>query len=131
IQVDEIIAKQFYKFINKTRIRTKLPFPGVIQRLCAEKKVPIPDDTMIPIDPHINSKLMERVRGEREARRQAPPPEQQNQAAAEIPQVPQFHQGLPPDFMATFNTAMASMQFHSGQRWDAFQQRFDEAQEEN
>ncbi|MED6211951.1 hypothetical protein PIB30_078484 [Stylosanthes scabra] len=31
IQVDEIIVEQFYKFINKTGIRTKLPFPGIIQ----------------------------------------------------------------------------------------------------
>ncbi|MED6126149.1 hypothetical protein PIB30_075567 [Stylosanthes scabra] len=30
IQVDEIIAKQIYKFANKTGIRTKLPFSGVI-----------------------------------------------------------------------------------------------------
>ncbi|MED6221525.1 hypothetical protein PIB30_055671 [Stylosanthes scabra] len=88
IQFDEIIAEQFYQFINKTGIRTKLPFPGIIQRLCAEKKGSIPDDTMIPVEPHINSKLMERVKGERAARRQAPPPEQQNQEAAEIPQVP-------------------------------------------
>ncbi|MED6134828.1 hypothetical protein PIB30_040609 [Stylosanthes scabra] len=48
IQVDEIIAEQIYKFVNKTRIRTKLPFSGVIQRLCAEKKVSSPEDTMIP-----------------------------------------------------------------------------------
>ncbi|MED6159279.1 hypothetical protein PIB30_040884 [Stylosanthes scabra] len=46
IQVDEIIAEQFYKFINKTRIRTKLHFQGNIQCLCAEK-LSIPDDTII------------------------------------------------------------------------------------
>ncbi|MED6196749.1 hypothetical protein PIB30_050294 [Stylosanthes scabra] len=48
IQVDEIIAEQFYKFINKTGIRTMLPFLGVIQRLCNEANVSILDDTMIP-----------------------------------------------------------------------------------
>ncbi|MED6200691.1 hypothetical protein PIB30_087765 [Stylosanthes scabra] len=95
------------------------------------QKVSIPDDTMIPVEPHINAKLMERVRGERTARKQAPPPEQQNQEAAAIPEAPQFQQGFPPNFMATFNTAMAAMQLHSDQRWDTFQQKFDEAQEEN
>ncbi|MED6140624.1 hypothetical protein PIB30_095034 [Stylosanthes scabra] len=72
VQVDEIIAEQFYKFINKTGIKTKLPFPGIIQRLSNEAKVSIPNDTMILIETNINAKLMERVRGERTARRQAP-----------------------------------------------------------
>ncbi|MED6187632.1 hypothetical protein PIB30_078202, partial [Stylosanthes scabra] len=30
IQVDEIIAEQMYKFVNKTNTRSKLPFPSVI-----------------------------------------------------------------------------------------------------
>ncbi|MED6187247.1 hypothetical protein PIB30_074663 [Stylosanthes scabra] len=59
IQVDEIIAEQIYKFDNKTGIQTKLPFPGVIQRLCKKAKVSIPEDTMIPVEPHINSKWMD------------------------------------------------------------------------
>ncbi|MED6162332.1 hypothetical protein PIB30_069343 [Stylosanthes scabra] len=88
IQVDEIIAEQIYKFAKKTGIRTKLPFPRVIQRLCNEAKVSIPEDTVIPVEPHINSKCMERVRKERAGRREAPPPEQQNEEAAEIPQAP-------------------------------------------
>ncbi|MED6211950.1 hypothetical protein PIB30_078483 [Stylosanthes scabra] len=33
--------------------------------------------------------------------------------------------------MATFNTAMVAMQLHSDQRWDTFQQKFDEVQAEN
>ncbi|MED6171924.1 hypothetical protein PIB30_045390 [Stylosanthes scabra] len=55
-KLDEIIAEQIYKFVNKPGIRTKLPFPGVIQRLCNEAKVSIPEDTMIPVAPHIKLK---------------------------------------------------------------------------
>ncbi|MED6177277.1 hypothetical protein PIB30_096630 [Stylosanthes scabra] len=88
IQVDEIITEQIYKFVNKTGIRTKLPFMGVIKCLCDEKKVSIPEDTMIPVEPHINSKWMERVRRERTGQRETLPPEQQNEEAAEIPQAP-------------------------------------------
>ncbi|MED6139652.1 hypothetical protein PIB30_085819 [Stylosanthes scabra] len=33
--------------------------------------------------------------------------------------------------MANFNNTMAAMQQHYDQRWDAFQQKFDDAQEEN
>ncbi|MED6212399.1 hypothetical protein PIB30_082902 [Stylosanthes scabra] len=73
IQVDEIIAEQIYKFSNKKGIRSKLPFPGVIQRLCNEAKASIPEDTMISMKPPISAKLMERVRGERTTTRQAPP----------------------------------------------------------
>ncbi|MED6162243.1 hypothetical protein PIB30_068532, partial [Stylosanthes scabra] len=39
IQVDEIIAEQMYKFVNKTNTRSKLPFPSVIALLCKEAKV--------------------------------------------------------------------------------------------
>ncbi|MED6226991.1 hypothetical protein PIB30_109174, partial [Stylosanthes scabra] len=38
IQVDEIIAEQVYKFVNKTNNRSKLPFPSVIALLCKEAK---------------------------------------------------------------------------------------------
>ncbi|MED6199678.1 hypothetical protein PIB30_078184 [Stylosanthes scabra] len=75
---------------------------------------------------------MVRVRGERTATRQAPlPGQEEEEEAAEIPQAPQFPQGFPPNFMESFNSAMAEMQLQSNQRWDAFQQRFDAAQEEN
>ncbi|MED6115810.1 hypothetical protein PIB30_094317 [Stylosanthes scabra] len=96
--VDQIIAEQIYKFSNKRGIRSKLPFPGVIQCLCNEAKASIPEDTMIPVEPPINAKVMERVRGERTATRQAALPD-----------------------------AMAEMQLQSNQRWDALQQRFDAA----
>ncbi|MED6200673.1 hypothetical protein PIB30_087533 [Stylosanthes scabra] len=130
IQVDEIIAEQIYKFANKTRIRTKLPLPGVIQLLCNEAKVSIPEDTMISVEPHINSKWMERVKKERASKREAHLSEQQNEAT-ELPQVPKIQQGFPSNFMAEFNNAMAAMQLQNNQRWDAFQQRFDADQEEN
>ncbi|MED6153334.1 hypothetical protein PIB30_100953 [Stylosanthes scabra] len=51
IQVDEIIAEQIYKLVNKAGITTKLLFPGVIERLCAEKKVSIPDETISRLSP--------------------------------------------------------------------------------
>ncbi|MED6115524.1 hypothetical protein PIB30_091528, partial [Stylosanthes scabra] len=48
IQVDEIIAKQMYKFVNKTNIGSKLTFPSVISLLFKEAKASIPGDTLIP-----------------------------------------------------------------------------------
>ncbi|MED6200469.1 hypothetical protein PIB30_085431 [Stylosanthes scabra] len=72
IQVDEIIVEKIYKFSNKRGIRSKLPFPGVIQRICNEAKASIPDDTMIPMEPPIDAKVMVRVRGERTARDKLP-----------------------------------------------------------
>ncbi|MED6149957.1 hypothetical protein PIB30_067551 [Stylosanthes scabra] len=74
----------------------------MIQRLCNEAKAYIPEDTMIPVEPPINAKVMERVRGERTATRQAPLLEQQEEEeAAEIPQAPQSQQSFPPNFMET------------------------------
>ncbi|MED6128016.1 hypothetical protein PIB30_093554 [Stylosanthes scabra] len=72
IQVDEIIAEQIYKFSNKKGIRSKLPFPGVIQCLCNEAKASIPEDTMIPMEPPISATLMERVRREEQPRDKLP-----------------------------------------------------------
>ncbi|MED6213550.1 hypothetical protein PIB30_094465 [Stylosanthes scabra] len=121
IQIDEIIVDEIYKFSKKTGIRSKLPFPGVILR--HEAKASIPEDTMILVEPPINAKLMERQEEEEAAEDQ--------QGATRIPQVPQFQQNFPPNFMADFNNSMAAMQLQSNQRWDAFQQRFDVSQEEN
>ncbi|MED6196330.1 hypothetical protein PIB30_046505 [Stylosanthes scabra] len=53
IQVDEIIAEQIYKFVNKTNIQSKLPFPSVISLLCKEVKASIPGDTFILQEPAI------------------------------------------------------------------------------
>ncbi|MED6162045.1 hypothetical protein PIB30_066623 [Stylosanthes scabra] len=49
INVEEIIAEQFYKFIYKTNLSSSLPFPSIIAALCLDAKVvPHKDDTMIP-----------------------------------------------------------------------------------
>ncbi|MED6165083.1 hypothetical protein PIB30_096247, partial [Stylosanthes scabra] len=49
INVEEIIAEQFYKFIYKTDLSSSLPFPSMIGALCLDAKVvPHKDDTMIP-----------------------------------------------------------------------------------
>ncbi|MED6212116.1 hypothetical protein PIB30_080196 [Stylosanthes scabra] len=42
IQVDEIIANQIYKFTKKTDLRAKLPFPGIVKRLCNRAKASVP-----------------------------------------------------------------------------------------
>ncbi|MED6139651.1 hypothetical protein PIB30_085818 [Stylosanthes scabra] len=76
IQVDEIIAEQMYKFVNKTNIRSKLPFPSVISLLCKEAKASILGDTLIPQEGPIDGIAMGRVRGPREPR-QNPPLEQE------------------------------------------------------
>ncbi|MED6126728.1 hypothetical protein PIB30_081208 [Stylosanthes scabra] len=68
IQVDEIIAEQMYKFVNKTNTRSKLPFPSVIGLLCKEAKVTIPGDTLIPQEDPLDGVAMGRVRGPREPR---------------------------------------------------------------
>ncbi|MED6146270.1 hypothetical protein PIB30_032987 [Stylosanthes scabra] len=39
INVEEIIAKQFYKFIYKTDLVSSLPFPSIIEALCADAKM--------------------------------------------------------------------------------------------
>ncbi|MED6225866.1 hypothetical protein PIB30_097782 [Stylosanthes scabra] len=68
ILVEEIIADKIYKHVNKTNLRSKLPFPGLISLLCQEKKVSIPGDTLIPCESGINGKLMGCVRETREPR---------------------------------------------------------------
>ncbi|MED6125104.1 hypothetical protein PIB30_065428 [Stylosanthes scabra] len=66
IRVEEIIANQIYEHVNKTNLRSKLPFPGLISLLCQEKKVSTPGDTLIPREYGINGELMGRVRETRE-----------------------------------------------------------------
>ncbi|MED6181853.1 hypothetical protein PIB30_023214 [Stylosanthes scabra] len=39
IWVEETIADQIYKFVNKKNIRSKLAFPGIIALLCREAKI--------------------------------------------------------------------------------------------
>ncbi|MED6112910.1 hypothetical protein PIB30_066097 [Stylosanthes scabra] len=75
---------------------------------------------------------MGRVRGPREPR-QNPLLEQEieEEAPQQQHQNYQQQQNFPLDFMANFNNTMAAMQQHYDQRWDAFQQKFDDAQGEN
>ncbi|MED6199494.1 hypothetical protein PIB30_076367 [Stylosanthes scabra] len=129
IQVDEIIADQIYKFTKKTDLRAKLPFPGVVKRLCNRAKASVPDDTLIPVEGPIDGKMMMRVKGARQA--PPPPPQQEEEGDAEMPQAPQVQQGVPSNFMDIFNNVMAAMQLQNMQRWDAFQQRYDANQEHN
>ncbi|MED6200041.1 hypothetical protein PIB30_081415 [Stylosanthes scabra] len=109
IQVDEIIAEQMYKFVNKTNSRSKLPFPCVIALLCKEAKVTIPGDTLIPQEYPIDGVAMGRVRGPREPR-QNPPLEQEIEEEAPQQQHQNFQQqqNFPPDFMENFNNTMAA-----------------------
>ncbi|MED6158863.1 hypothetical protein PIB30_036943 [Stylosanthes scabra] len=83
INVEEIITNQFYKFIYKTDLSSSLPFPSIIEALCADAKVPsIKNDNLIPQEPAIIGEAMIRVRNPRarnprqEAPPQQPPPVQ-------------------------------------------------------
>ncbi|MED6176371.1 hypothetical protein PIB30_087624 [Stylosanthes scabra] len=59
INVEEIIAEQFYKFIYKTDLSSSLPFPSIIAALCLDAKVvPHKDDTMIPQEMQIAGEAM-------------------------------------------------------------------------
>ncbi|MED6193346.1 hypothetical protein PIB30_018497 [Stylosanthes scabra] len=79
INVEEIIAKQFYK----TDLASNLPFPSIIAALCADEKVPaIKNDNLIPQDPAIVGAAMLRTR-ETRARQEAPPPQQPPQMVNE------------------------------------------------
>ncbi|MED6115280.1 hypothetical protein PIB30_088975 [Stylosanthes scabra] len=110
IQVDEIIAEQIYKFVNKTNTRSKLPFPSVIALLWKEAKVRIPGDTLIPQEDPINGVAMGRVRGPREPRQNHPlEQEVEEEALQQQHQHFQQQQNFPPDFMANFNNTMATM----------------------
>ncbi|MED6187379.1 hypothetical protein PIB30_075883 [Stylosanthes scabra] len=109
IQVDEIIAEQMYKFVNKTNTRSKLPFPSAIALLCKEAKITIPGDTLIPQEDPIDGVAMGRVRGPREPR-ENPPLEQEIEEEALQQQHQDFQQqqNFPPNFMANFNNKIAS-----------------------
>ncbi|MED6171231.1 hypothetical protein PIB30_038858 [Stylosanthes scabra] len=79
INVEEIIAEQFYKFIYKTDLSSSLPFPSIIASLCLDVKVvPHKDDTMIPQEMPIAGEAMVRTRETRprQPRQEVPPPQQ-------------------------------------------------------
>ncbi|MED6183625.1 hypothetical protein PIB30_039465 [Stylosanthes scabra] len=63
INEEEIIAKQFYKFIYKADLSSSLPFPSIIAALCADAKVPaIKNDNLIGQEPAIVGAAMLRTR---------------------------------------------------------------------
>ncbi|MED6149022.1 hypothetical protein PIB30_058546 [Stylosanthes scabra] len=102
INVEEIIAEQFYKFIYKTDLSSSLPFPSIIAALCLDAKVvPHKDDTMIPQEIPIAGEAMVRTRKtrSRQPRQEVPPPQQP-------PQVHQQHE-LPPSFYTHFDASMS------------------------
>ncbi|MED6133682.1 hypothetical protein PIB30_030443 [Stylosanthes scabra] len=118
INVEEIIAEQFYKFIYKTDLSSSLPFPSIIAALCLDAKViPHKDDTMIPQEIPIVGEAMVRTRETRsrqprQPRQEVPPPQQP-------PQVNQQHE-LPPSFYTHFDASMSQIY-----------RRLDQQQEEN
>ncbi|MED6142503.1 hypothetical protein PIB30_114392, partial [Stylosanthes scabra] len=80
INVEDIIAKQIYKFVYKTDISSSLPFPSIIAALCADAKIrAIPNDTLIAQEPPIVADAMVRVREPRARARQEPSQFQQQQ----------------------------------------------------
>ncbi|MED6188603.1 hypothetical protein PIB30_087468 [Stylosanthes scabra] len=109
INVEEIIAKQFYKFIYKTDLSSSLPFPSIIAALCADAKVPaIKNDNLIPQEPAIVGAAMLKTRETRARNpRQEAPPQQ-------LPQVqpqPQVHQqqDFPSSFYTHFDASMSQI----------------------
>ncbi|MED6162044.1 hypothetical protein PIB30_066622 [Stylosanthes scabra] len=115
INVEEIIAEQFYKFIYKTDFSSSLPFPSIIAALCLNAKVvPHKDDTMIPQEIPIAGEAMVKTRETRarQPRQEVPPPQQP-------PQVHQQHE-LPPSFYTHFDASMSQIY-----------RRLDQQQEEN
>ncbi|MED6153574.1 hypothetical protein PIB30_103355, partial [Stylosanthes scabra] len=98
INVEEIIAKQFYKFFYKTDLSSSLPFPSIIAALCADEKIPsIKNDNLIPQEPAIVGEVMMRTRETRarNPRQEAPP-----QQPPPVQPQPQVHQQQ--DFPSSF-----------------------------
>ncbi|MED6113640.1 hypothetical protein PIB30_072749 [Stylosanthes scabra] len=109
INVEEIIAKQFYKFIYKTDLSSSLPFPSIITALCADAKVPaIKNDNLIPQEPAIFGAAMLRTRETRTRNpRQEAPPQQPPQMQPQ-PQVHQ-QQDFPSSFYTHFDASMSQI----------------------
>ncbi|MED6171928.1 hypothetical protein PIB30_045470 [Stylosanthes scabra] len=110
INVEEIIAKQFYKFIYKMDLSSSLSFPSIIAALCADAKVPsIKNDNLIPQEPAIVGAAMLRTREtrSRQARQKAPPPQQPPQVQPQ-PQVHQ-QQEFPSSFYTHFDASMSQI----------------------
>ncbi|MED6133095.1 hypothetical protein PIB30_025247 [Stylosanthes scabra] len=99
INVEEIIADQFYKFVYKTDLSSSLPFSGIIAALCLDAKVTtLKDDTLIPQELPIVGEAMVRVRETRARNPRA------NQARQEAPQQ---QQDFPSNFYTHFDNSMS------------------------
>ncbi|MED6152265.1 hypothetical protein PIB30_090276, partial [Stylosanthes scabra] len=114
INVEEIIAKQFYKFIYKTDLTSSLPFPSIIAALCADAKVPA-----IKVPAIVGAAMLRtKETRARQARQEAPPPQQPPQVHPQ-PQVHQ-QQEIPSSFYTHFDASMSQIY-----------KRLDQQQEEN
>ncbi|MED6146713.1 hypothetical protein PIB30_037158 [Stylosanthes scabra] len=106
INVEEIIADQFYKFVYKTDLASSLPFPSITAALCLEAKVVIKEDTYIPQEPPIVGEVMTKTRETRPRNpRQEAPPQQQPPQGQPQPQ----QQELPSNFYTHFDVSMSQI----------------------
>ncbi|MED6146733.1 hypothetical protein PIB30_037357 [Stylosanthes scabra] len=109
INVEEIIAKQFYKFIYKMDLSSSLPFPSIIAALCADAKIPsIKNDDLIPQEPAIVGEAMMRTR---ETRARNPTKEAPPQQPPPVQPQPQVHQqqDFPSSFYTHFDASMSQI----------------------
>ncbi|MED6210213.1 hypothetical protein PIB30_062040 [Stylosanthes scabra] len=109
INVEEIIADQFYKFVYRTDLSSSLPFSSIIAALCLDAKVTtLKDDTLIPQELPIVGEAMVRVREPRARNPKQEAPQQQEQPPQEQPQ-PQVHQQqkFPSNFYTHFDNSMS------------------------
>ncbi|MED6173230.1 hypothetical protein PIB30_057349 [Stylosanthes scabra] len=139
INVEEIIADQLYKFINKTDLSSSLPFPSIIAALCLDAKITtLKDDTLIPQEPPIVGEAMVRVREPRvrnpraNQARQEVPQQQQQQPPQEQPQPQVQQQDFPSNFYTHFDKSMSmiyrrldSQQEESRKSFEALNTRMD------
>ncbi|MED6195176.1 hypothetical protein PIB30_035498 [Stylosanthes scabra] len=110
INVEEIIADQFYKFIYKTDLSSSLPFPSIIAALCLDAKVTtLKDDTLINQELPIAGEALIRTREgrARNPRQEAPPPQQPPQVHPQ-PEVHQ-QQEIPSNFYTHFDASMSQI----------------------
>ncbi|MED6144911.1 hypothetical protein PIB30_019880 [Stylosanthes scabra] len=108
INVEEIIVKQFYKFIYETDLSSSLPFPSIIAALCADAKVlAIKNDNLIGQEPAIVGAAMLRTRETRARNpRQEAPPQQPPQVQ---PQPQDQQQEFPSNLYTHFDASMSQI----------------------
>ncbi|MED6209755.1 hypothetical protein PIB30_057807 [Stylosanthes scabra] len=125
INVEEIIAKQFYKFIYKTDLSSSLPFPSIIAAICADAKVPaIKNNNLIPQELAIVGAVMLRTRETRARNpRQEAPPQQPPQVQPQ-PQVHQ-QQDFPSSFYTHFDASMSQIYWRLDQQQEESRRSFE------